>query len=355
MSLLLLESDKKIHDLIQKIFDTQLAKDNEINQEYDNFRKQKMKQDIKYNIETLNVAVNYEADLIFNDYADWIIKLLLARMKDLPEQRVKQQMISHYEILKQFVPELYSKNKTKIALNYLKQAVNITSQANLETIDKDHSNPQNQYEKIRIKYLNHLLQTDKFAAKKVIKQAVKSDIPIEDIYIEIFQKSLIKVGQLWHNNTLSVEEEHYITGMTQNIMMELWPTIFSQDRINKTIVACTVGQELHEMGIRMLCDILEIHGWDSIYLGAALPNQNIINSLKKYQPDLVALSVTMPHYLDKCHEIINLIQENNELKNIKIAVGGRAFQLAPHLLEKWGIDVFAENAKELVAWTKENL
>jgi hypothetical protein len=36
-------------------------------------------------------------------------------------------------------------------------------------------------------------------------------------------------------------------------------------------VAACVSGELHEIGVRMLCDLLEMEGWNTIYLGANVP------------------------------------------------------------------------------------
>ncbi|MDZ7776615.1 MAG: hypothetical protein U5L09_13885 [Bacteroidales bacterium] len=54
-------------------------------------------------------------------------------------------------------------------------------------------------------------------------------------------------------------------------MSQLYPYIFNSQRVGKSMVAATVGGELHEMGIRMVADFFEMEGWDTWYLGANAP------------------------------------------------------------------------------------
>ena len=107
------------------------------------------------------------------------------------------------------------------------------------------------------------------------------------------------------------------------------------------------------MGGRILCDLMEIKGWNSVYLGAAVPAVNIISAIKKHEPDLVGLSVTMPFYLEQCERAVKKIKANDSIDNVKIAVGGRAFSLAPHLPSEWGVDVTVNNGIELAEWAKK--
>ena len=103
----------------------------------------------------------------------------------------------------------------------------------------------------------------------------------------------------------------------------------------------------------MVSDVFENNGWDSIYLGAAVPNDAILNCIEENRPDLVALSVTMPQHLALCFDIVNEIRE--KYQDIKIAVGGRAFQTTDELWKQWDVDIAADNAVQLVLWADEHI
>ncbi len=121
------------------------------------------------------------------------------------------------------------------------------------------------------------------------------------------------------------------------------------------MVALCVGNELHEMGIRMLCDLFELRGWGTIYLGAAVPKESIMSTLEEYNPQLLLLSVTMPNYIEDCKSIIESVREKNKDHQIKIAVGGRAFDSERNLRNEWELDTTASTFEELIDWTDNNI
>lgn len=357
MSLLFEVIDNKMEKLADKIFERQFKYDKKLDDEYDDYRKTKMYRDIKYNLESLEVAIKYDANKVFEDHALWLVKFLSSRMSDLSKERIKKQMITHYRIIGEVLKEeKLSKDYQQKAQFHLENAINVTEEADLETETfkkpSNLSSGEDILEGLYIRFLNSLLQTDREEAQKVIEEALNNDISLEDIYLEIFQKTMIRVGELWHSGDIMVDEEHYITSMVQNIMMQLWPKIFAGKKLDRRILVCTAGNELHEMGGRILCDLMEIKGWNSIYLGAAVPAVNIISAIKKHSPDLVGLSVTIPFYLEQCESAVKKIKANDSIGNVKIAVGGRAFSLAPHLPAEWGVDVTVNNGVELAEWAK---
>ena len=143
----------------------------------------------------------------------------------------------------------------------------------------------------------------------LIQQFVERKIPINDIYVHILAKCMRRVGELWHTSQISVDTEHYCTSVTQMAMAQMYPMLFEKERKNKTILCACLGTELHEIGARMVADIFENDGWDSIYLGAAVPETAVIEAIRMNNPDLLALSVTMPQHLITCHDLIQAVKK----------------------------------------------
>ena len=65
----------------------------------------------------------------------------------------------------------------------------------------------------------------------------------------------------------------------------------------------------------------------------------------------MALSVTMPIYLVDCREIVCSIRDR--YPDIKIAVGGQAFDYTSDIWKVWGVDFYSEKATDLVMWAEE--
>lgn len=197
-------------------------------------------------------------------------------------------------------------------------------------------------------YFEHLLNGDRKKASGLIMDAVDEGVPVKDIYLHVFQPCQYEIGRLWQLNRLSVAQEHFCTAATQMVMSQLYSHIFSKERINKSVVAVTLGGQLHEIGIRMVADFFEMEGWDTFYLGANCPSDEIVEELIDRDADLLALSVTMASALGEAEKLIQRVKNHDKLTNCRVMVGGRPFRLSEELWKKIGADGFASDAKKAI-------
>jgi methanogenic corrinoid protein MtbC1 len=277
-------------------------------------------------------------------------------MKDLDRDRIMEHMTGHYEVLSDILEnqgqQLLEPEELKLASDYLKQARQLT-QAAVTDIPLSSSFQSGDYFEIRKSYLDALLIGDIKKAHQVIAEARNQKIPIEEIYEAIITVVMIEIGNLWHQNIITIDKEHFATSVTQTVLSSFYDEIFASKRKNKTLAACAVGSELHEMGVRMLSDLFEHKGWDTYYLGAALPAASVLHALSEHQPDLVALSVTMPQHLIECERLVKSIRE--KFPAMKIAVGGQAFKQTSDLWKRWEVDHYSQTAKSLVQWADQSV
>ena len=204
---------------------------------------------------------------------------------------------------------------------------------------------------VRETYLRYLLDNDGEQAYAFIRSLADDHVPLIDLYDDILQGVMVEIGEMWHRREITVDQEHYMTSFTQKVMSQFYAKIFSSDKTNCKALVCSVGSELHEMGARMISDLLEESGWDSSYLGAGVPKRALLQRVQKDAPDLMVLSVTMPQHLPECKEIVETVKKNHP--DIMVAVGGRAFQVTNRLWEKWPADFYANKARGLLHWTNQ--
>jgi MerR family transcriptional regulator, light-induced transcriptional regulator len=66
---------------------------------------------------------------------------------------------------------------------------------------------------------------------------------------------------------------------------------------------------------------------------------------------LIALSVTMPQHLRECETMVRSVKE--QYPEVKIAVGGRAFETTSQIWKKWSVDFYSNTAAELIDWSRQ--
>jgi len=98
----------------------------------------------------------------------------------------------------------------------------------------------------------------------------------------------------------------------------------------------------------MVADFFEMDGWDTHYMGSNMPDAHLIESLRQYEANLLAISVTLPMHINKVKELINSIRNMDEFSHLKIMAGGYPFGIVPELEKSVGADATAKNARQAV-------
>lgn len=203
-------------------------------------------------------------------------------------------------------------------------------------------------------YLQALLAGSRREAVGVIEQARVSGLGIRPLYLEVFQPAMREIGRLWQENRITVADEHLATAITQSAMARLYDDLFrATANAGPLLVAACADQERHELGLRMICDVLELEGWDTVFLGASVPVEDLVRMVRVRRPQVVALSASIAPHVARVREAIDAIRDGQSGDGPLIAVGGRAFADDPALAERLGADLTAKDAGEAAEILKE--
>lgn len=294
----------------------------------------KSKKDIKYTIDFTLESIAVKQKSILINYYQWLIETLAKyQISEKPIFRM-------FEVLKEVLKEYLSDEDylflTTISLEEIQNKVEKS-----KTISNQLSNHAKEY-------LTLLLKKDRFGASRFVTDLIENGQSIESIYMDIIQTAMIEVGRKWQYREINVADEHMATVITQYVMTQLYPYIFATKKNGKRLVALALGDELHEIGIRMVADLFEYRGFETHYLGANMPNDAVIQYVSEYKPQLIALSVTISTHLSNLKSLIEAIRADDTLKDIKIMIGGQAVANIPDAVKTFGADGFAFNAIQAV-------
>lgn len=131
-------------------------------------------------------------------------------------------------------------------------------------------------------------------ASRVIEDLLVRRSSLLDIYTQVITPSLVNIGDLWCRKSIGVAEEHLATQLVLTHLDRLISTFAWRDRLSsyRILVGCVQG-ERHWVGARMFADLCLSHGWSAEFLGADVPNDALVDMVKRRNPQVVALSATM--------------------------------------------------------------
>jgi MerR family transcriptional regulator, light-induced transcriptional regulator len=302
-------------------------------------------EDAVFHLNFLAEALTMNLPDMYANYILWAASMLKAR--NIPESDLDDNL----DFVQQAILDVLGSQYEAITNDFVaaaKEKLKAITEESLSYIRED--NPLNAESTA---YLEYLLLGKRREATLLINELIEQGVSIRDIYHYIFQVSQYEVGRLWQCNKITVAHEHYCTAATQQIMSGLYQYIFSSKRKGKTLIACSISGELHEMGIRMVTDFFEMDGWDTYYLGANMPDHQLQQALLEHKADILALSVTLPTHVSKAAALIQKIRANSDLAHLKIMVGGYPFLTNPGLWQKVVADGSAQNADQAIEIANE--
>lgn len=205
-------------------------------------------------------------------------------------------------------------------------------------------------------YLEALRAGDKRAAFRLLDDALDRGEELSTLYLEVVQPAMREIGRLWQDNVLTVAEEHLATAITESAMNRMFERVFvwRDVRTPKLLAACA-SEERHQLGLRMLCDLLEMEGWETTYLGASVPIESLVALVQTREPDAVAISATIAPHLPRVRDAIRAIRAAPLPRQPLIVVGGRAFHGDLGLAHRIGADLTAMDAASAVVSLDQRL
>jgi MerR family transcriptional regulator, light-induced transcriptional regulator len=101
-------------------------------------------------------------------------------------------------------------------------------------------------------------------------------------------------------------------------------------------------EELHEIGARMVADYFTLCGFNTIFIGANTPQNDIVDVIKFSKPVYVAFSVTNHFNLVATRAVIKKVLDIKKEpdQNFTLIVGGNAFKHNQYLFKEMGADMF---------------
>lgn len=198
----------------------------------------------------------------------------------------------------------------------------------------------------RERYLQALLAGEAGAAAACVSDALAHGIGVVTLYLEVLLPAQGELGERWHRGELNVAEEHRATQITLGQLQRLRLAAPRARATGRRVVVTAVEGERHDLGARVVADLLAMDGWAVDFLGADTPTVDLVALVGERQPDLVLLSVTLSDHLGTAGRAIG------ELRRLphppKVVLGGRGVDQQPREANALGADAVAADAWETV-------
>ncbi len=175
--------------------------------------------------------------------------------------------------------------------------------------------------RLSLAYQDALTVADTGGAGRVARQALGEGMGLASLYQRVIAPAMWRIGELWEQGAISVADEHLATALTHQAMAAVYgPSLGHKVKPGRILMAAVEGEQ-HALGLRMAADVIELAGYETTYLGADVPTDDLLQAVAARSPDLVGLSATMPSSIQALDRAIFEIQRVNP--NLIVLFGGQ--------------------------------
>lgn len=300
-----------------------------------NYIQQKIKEDTRHNIQHLGHSILLKSPESFFTYALWL-RDLLVKYNIEPDG-----IITNFDYIADAIEEDgVDVEAIRMINNEVRERINKTPFTKVSFLDDP------KYGELGQTYLHKLRHSNRNDVYDYVVSLLSEGYSIKEVFLDVIQPVQYEVGQLWMYGDMTVAEEHYCSASSQMIMARLYPLVFEQRDYNGTVVATCVGNELHELGIRMIADILDLEGISTWYVGANTPLDSIVEMVIEKSADIVIVSATMLKNVSEVRKLIDKLHDHSLTSHVKIMVGGYPFNTDPNLYKQIGADGYSKDADD---------
>ncbi len=279
-------------------------------------KRSELESDIARLLEALAIAAEIDQEAPFVQHAKWLTAI--NRSRSLPPNVIEDELLQLRRLLRQSVKGSLGHRVGLIIDSTILQLHETVDEVPAYTADTV----------ITLTgelLLSALLRGERDRALAVMDDGMRSGLKVLDTYVGVIQPVMERIGMMWQNGSISVSEEHVATALVQAVMAHCRTHFRSGPSGTRGRLALTgVEGELHELGLQVIGDVAEADGWQVNYLGTNAPTADTVEYLKRREPNVIGIGVTMPYNIAAATALVEAIRGDSALRNVAVFAGGQS-------------------------------
>ena len=207
-------------------------------------------------------------------------------------------------------------------------------------------------------FVAHLDREDKAKSLEfILSKLSQGQLDIVTLYNEILTPALNTPAYVEAAGAVGIWEEHVRTSIVRTIVENCYPFLVKERKARfgsatgkgKSVIVVCPTEEFHEIGARMVTDFFDLCGYQTTFVGANTPQEEILEAIALLKPTYVAISATNTYSLVPSKRALDQVRDVRERSrsDFKIIVGGNAFQKNPGLVQEMGADLHLSTFEDI--------
>jgi 5-methyltetrahydrofolate--homocysteine methyltransferase len=159
--------------------------------------------------------------------------------------------------------------------------------------------------------------------KMYTEQAINNGLEPKVIISDGLMAGMNVVGEKFKNGEMFVPEV-LIASKAMNSGMEILKPLLKEGDVTSKgkAVFATVKGDLHDIGKKLVCMMMESSGYEVVDLGVDASPEKIVNAVKEHDADIVGMSAMLTTTMLSMKKTVEALKENGLYDNVKVMIGG---------------------------------
>ena len=200
---------------------------------------------------------------------------------------------------------------------------------------------------------NAVLDGDEELAEELARSAIQKDLDAAKVMNEGFLKGIQEAGDLYQAGDFYLPELVSAADAMKKALEILTPVLKNSSadilKSKGKVVLATVQGDVHDIGKMIVGAMLTAAGYEIYDLGADVPNETVIETVREVTPDVLGLSALLTTTMQEQKNIIGMLEQENLRDGIKVIIGGAP--VSARWSEMICADGYSDNAMDAVKLT----
>jgi excisionase family DNA binding protein len=174
------------------------------------------------------------------------------------------------------------------------------------------------------------LKSNRDSVQQVLTGLYLGQYPLYQIYDRLLVPVLHELGNRWMEGKLAIIEEHIASQIIRDAVVRLQGIIRIPKKKIGNAVCLNLSNELHDIGLKMVQNILELRGYKTLYSGQKTPLFDFEQLLHKIKPDRLYISSTYVENPQEDQKEVDNVYKLCKENGIDIFIGGPGFDIIDH-------------------------
>jgi methanogenic corrinoid protein MtbC1 len=204
------------------------------------------------------------------------------------------------------------------------------------------------------RYLKPLLEGDRVECRKVVEEAMFEGASAFELITELLWPAMEMIQAHHREDRINQNTLNLATRLNRSITDQVSSRLEKKASNGRKVLIFCGADEPEELGGQITADLFESDGWTTRFAGGGVPDDEVLNFIGEYRPQLLVMFGTLPSGVPAVRKLIDYLREVNSCPEMQVMCCGGIYKRAEGLSEEIGADLYAPDGAHAVMVANAN-